>query len=428
MTALGEWGLPYAAHEGQLRAFASEARFVAVFAGTQGGKTSFGPAWLFWEMVDRGPGDYMIVTPTFPLLELKCLPEFKALFERALGLGRYLSSPIRRFEFSEAGKRLMVAQTGDKAWLSRPTVVYFGTGNKPESVESATAKAVWMDEAGQKQFKLSSWDAIQRRLSIAQGRALFTTTPYTLGWLKQQIWDRRDDPGIDVIRFESIMNPAFPAEEFARMQTLLPPWKFNMFYRGLFTRPAGMIYDCFDEDIHLVDPFPIPQDWPRFLGLDFGGVNTAGVFIAKRPKDGHMFLYKEYHAGSRTAAQHAKELMKGEQKRPTAVGGAASEDHWRREFYSAGLPVQPPRVKDVEVGIDRVYGVHAENKMSVFRNLPKYRDQKMSYARELDDNDEPTEKIDNKENYHVMDAERYIMSYLASGYAGKLQTRKGALK
>jgi hypothetical protein len=55
-------------HPGQYRAWQSPKRFVLVLAGTQGGKTSFGPAWLYREIQRRGPGDYMIVTPTYPLL------------------------------------------------------------------------------------------------------------------------------------------------------------------------------------------------------------------------------------------------------------------------------------------------------------------------------------------------------------------------
>ena len=53
-------------HPGQIRAWDSLKRFVCVFSGTQGGKTEMGPPWLLREIQLRGPGDYMIVTPTFP--------------------------------------------------------------------------------------------------------------------------------------------------------------------------------------------------------------------------------------------------------------------------------------------------------------------------------------------------------------------------
>src|SRR5215467_5161470 len=108
-------------HKGQLKAWDSNRRYIVILAGTQSGKTSFGPAWLYREITRRGPGDYLVVTPTFPLLELKALPEFRNLFEVLLRLGRYVGSPIRKFRFSEAGE---IRAFGTKQ--GQPTTVYFG--------------------------------------------------------------------------------------------------------------------------------------------------------------------------------------------------------------------------------------------------------------------------------------------------------------
>lgn len=371
-------------------------------------KTSFGPHWLYREIQKRGPGDYMVVTPTFQLLELKALPEFKKLFEHTLRLGRYTGSPVRKFTFSEEGE---IATFGAKQ--ENPTHVYFGYAADPESLESATVKAAWLDEAGQKKFKLGSWEAVLRRLSLAIGRVLLTTTPYDLGWLKQKLWDKwkagQDD--IEVVRFDSTENPNFPQEEFERARRDLPGWKFDLFYRAIFTRPAGLIYDSF-KDEHKIPRFEIPKEWPRYLGLDFGGVNTAGLFYAEEPGTKRLFLYREYKAGGRTAKEHATYLKKNEPMIPRCVGGSHSEDQWRSEFKHGGLPVGEPDIKDVEVGIDRVYGAHARNEIIVFDDLTGYLEEKMTYSRELDDVGEPTEKIEDKETFHFMDAERYIIGWL----------------
>ena len=173
-------------HPGQHRAWESLKRFVCVLSGTQGGKTETGPPWLLREIKLRGPGDYMIVTPTYPLLELKALPAFKSLFETKLGLGVYQGHPLRKFTFNEAGKFFLFGPNADK---EKDTIVYFGHADDPESLEAATAKAVWCDEAGQKKFRLGSFEAILRRLSIHMGRVLITTTPYDLGWIKQKLYD-----------------------------------------------------------------------------------------------------------------------------------------------------------------------------------------------------------------------------------------------
>lgn len=406
-------------HPGQYRAWQSKKRFIAILAGTQGGKTSFGPHWLHREIKECGPGDYMVVTPTFPLLDLKALPEFRKLFESILFLGKYIGSPARQFRFSEFGQKKLFGDYG----RDYQTNIFFGYATEPDSLEAATAKALWADEAGQKKFRLASWEALQRRLSIHQGRALFTTTIYNLGWLKTQFWDKwkAGNPHYDVIRFKSIENPNFPKAEYERAKAELPVWKFQMFYEALFTKPAGLIYDCIDEEKHKIPRFTIPDSWERYLGLDFGGVNTVGLFFAEDPKiltrpDGttyqKLYGYREYKSGGRTAKEHTEHLTRNEPMIPTCVGGSKSEGQWRDEFRAAGLPVQEPDVSEVEVGIDRVYGANKRNEIYYFNDLMGFWEHKLTYSRELDDNGEPTEKIEDKETFHFMDAERYIIGWL----------------
>ncbi len=253
-----------------------------------------------------------------------------------------------------------------------------------------------------------------RRLSIHQGRVLVTTTPYDLGWLKQKLYDpwRQGRKDIDVISFASIMNPTFPHEEFERARRDLPPWKFSLFYLAKFTRPAGLIYDCFNLERDTCKRFTIPDSWRRFIGLDFGGVNTAALFYAEEPFTKTLYLYREYKAGDRTAKEHVEVMLKGEPYPYQVVGGSKSEGQWRKEFRQGGLKIREPDQPDVEVGITRVYGANKRHEIVVFDDLAGYLDQKQSYSRPVDANGDPMEGIEDKEIYHFMDAERYIISYL----------------
>ena len=404
-------------HEFQRQMMDSEKRFILVLAGTQGGKTSAVPAWLFKEIQLRGPGDYLFVTPTYKLLQLKALPEFLKFFERIMGLGT-LNKSEKVFEFSEHGERLLFGDVQDQ-----PTKVFFGHAQDPDSLESATAKAAVLDECGQKKFKLASFEAIMRRLSIHRGRVLMTTTPYYLGWLKNSFWDPwlksgKDHKNIDVIRFPSTANPWFSQEEFESAKAMLPKWKFDMFYRAIFTRPAGMIYDCFDESIHKVEPFPIPPNWDkRLLGVDFGGVNTAAVFAVNEPGTEKYWVVDEYHAGGKSIEQHATDMKNKtpNERRIKAYGGAPSEDQWRGEFGKYGLRIDRPPVSEVEVGINRVYKGFKTGNLMVFDTCVNLIDEIQSYTREINDRGEPTEKIEDKNDYHLCDALRYFGSNAFGG-------------
>jgi hypothetical protein len=299
-------------------------------------------------------------------------------------------------------------------------------------LESTTAKAAWLDEAGQDAFTLAAWEAIQRRLTLHGGRVLITTTLYNFGWLKKRLYDRASaDPDIAIVHFDSTANPVFPRAEWERQKESLPPWRFNMQFRGRYDRPAGMIYDCYDDRVgrgHVQPRFPIPDAWPRYVGLDFGGVNTAAIFLAGEPGTPRLFAYREYHDGGLTAAGHVRQLLKGEPRRPYVVGGAPSEDQWRQEFKSGGLPVAGPDIAEVELGIERVYGTIRRNELIVFEDLKGLRGELTSYSRKLDEDGQPTDVIDRKKTYHLLDAARYIIGKLRNNSLGRGPEAGGADK
>ena len=417
----GKQVVQYHFHAGQIKALQSEGRTVLVLAGTQGGKTVAGPVWLFNEIRKAGPGDYLAVAPTYPLMQKKMLPEFKKVWQEDLRLGEYVGGAIKEFRIDPAQQVKLLRGTpyeGD----TTPSRVLFGHAQDPDSLESMTAKGAWLDEAGQKKFKLGSYEAIQRRLAIHSGRELITTTPYYLGWLKKMLHDRAGevDPdtgrvSVDMVRFRSIDNPSFPLSVWNKAKRDLPAWKFRLFYEAIFTRPAGMIYDCFNPDRHIIDPIEIPDNWQRFLGVDFGGLHTAAMFYAFNPETKQHYAYAEYFPKEkRTIREHVKAIQAIEPRGFTlAVGGAPSEDQWRYEFAENGLGIDRPRITPVEVGIDYVYATHKRDKLLIFNTLSYYLNEKENYSRKLDDSDQPTEEIEDKNTFHLMDSERYIISEVA---------------
>lgn len=394
-------------HEGQARAWVSPKRFVFMLSGSQSGKTVFGPHWLHREMEERGPGDYLAVTSTYSLLQLKMLPEFRFLFEKTLHLGRW-----------RASNKVFICQGGP---LDGSRVI-FGSANNPESLESATAKAAWLDEVGQDDFRFESWEAVLRRVALHQGRILGTTTVYNLGWLKQQIYDPwlQGHPDIDVIQFDSTINPAFPKVEFERMRTVLPTWKFDMFYRGEFARPGGLIYSDFvhtykEDGGHKVRPFDVPRHWPRYVGIDFGAVNTSLTWTAHDQEHDEYYVSQSSLGGGKTTSQYVSDALSAAQGLDVYDwwGGAKAEVQQRRDWEAAGIRVKEPPISDVEAGIDRVIQLFKTRKLFVFDTCYGLLDELGTYSRELDETGQTTEKIKNKEAFHRLDSLRYCVSGFA---------------
>lgn len=402
LNEVGQW-VPY--HPGQDEAWNSIARFVFVFAGSQGGKTMFGPRWLLREIQRCGRGDYLAATSTYDLFKLKMLPAMRALFEDRLGIAKYWAGS-KVLELCEPGTmRFWARDQNDPMWGR----IILRSAQSEGGLESSTAKAAWLDECGMDEFGITAWEAVQRRLSIHLGRVLGTTTLYNLGWLKTQVWSRfrEGDKDYDCVSFASDINPAFPKEEFERVTRTMPRWKVNMFYRGVFDVPEGLIYSCFDSDTDTCDDFAVPADWPLWGGMDFGGVHMAAVLFAERPADKHLFLVNEYLTGGVTTAAHAIELMTWGARR--WWGGAASEDQWRREFGACGMPILRPVIPEVEIGIDTVYSQMAEKRITVFKSCIRWLDEAGTYSRATDKAGQVTEKIANKEMYHLMDSTRYVI-------------------
>ena len=98
-----------------------------------------------------------------------------------------------------------------------------------------------------------------------------------------------------------------------------------------------------------------------------------------------------------------------------------------------GIPIHgpaKPEVQSIEVGINRVFAAFALNQILVFDDLHGFLDELQSYSRELDEMGEPTEKIEAKETFHLLDAVRYVISYLhidkpKGGFSGSPVARPG---
>jgi hypothetical protein len=406
-------------HPGQTEAWDSTARFTFIFAGTQSGKTSFMPLWM-WREIQRTwrqgePNDYLAVTASYDLFKLKLLPAFRELFEHTLRVGRYWSGS-RVIELADPATGEFRASRCDDAMAGR---IILRSASAGGGLESATARAAVLDECGLDEFPLEAWEAVLRRLSLSQGRVLAGTTVYNLGWTKAEVYDRwaRGDPDYRVVQFDSTENPAFPAEEFQRARDTMPEWRFRMLYQGQFARYAGMVYDCWDESLHVVDDHPLPPSWPRWVGIDPGAVNTAMVWLAENPDTGVFTLYRESLRGGLSTRDHCRRAVQDGALENVAgwFGGAPSEDQQRMDWAAEGVPVMRPPVSDVEAGIARVYALLKARRLVVFRSCRGVLDEIGSYRRRVDANGQVLEEIVDKRAFHRMDALRYVVAGAAGG-------------
>lgn len=408
----GEAELNLGNHPGQTRVWRSPARFILMLSGTQGGKTSFGPWWLWNEIKNKGAGDYLAATTNYDLFKLKMLPEIRKVFEKVLGKGRYWPGDKVMELKDPVTNTFWANHSSDPMWGR----IILRSAEAPAGLESATAKAAWLDEVGMDAWDVTLFEAILRRLSIAQGRLLGTTTVYNAGWIKTEWYDKwvDGDPDYDVVQFSSTVNPSFPQEEYDRAQASMPEWRFGMFYDAEFTRPEGLIYAAFRDKMFI--PFDETVYAPhveRIVGVDPGGANNASIYIIHDTDvtPSRFYVYDEYLEGGMSTKEltgNAKERTMG-LRDVKWIGGASGETQFRMDWNAGGIPIFEPSVSDVESGIANVIELFKTKRLFISRKCKGLRHELTTYRRKLLPDGTVTENIERKNEFHRLDALRYAL-------------------
>jgi hypothetical protein len=406
-------------HSYQTEAWNADEPIVAICAGWQSGKTVCLPPLLKREIQRCGPGDYGAFSSTYKLLSRKFLPELKKEFKD------YADFKIsdQQFIFTEAGSKRLYGSS----WNGEPTIIQLGHAENPDSLESATLKAVVWDECGQRLVPEQSFRTVESRLMVNRGRMLLASRPYESGWYERLVKKGQSEYGkVKVISFPSWANPMNPTEDdpyWSELRATMPEWMFTILYEGRFTQPLGLIYDCFDYERDTCDDFPIPDNWNCYPGADFGEVNTAGIVIAEDPHSKELYAIHEYHTGSKkTTAEHIQGIKSGihphtgqkvQYRLSVGAGGARTEEGLRELSSLYGMMLDEPPDNNVEVQIQCVYEQIARHKLKFFRRAcERTIDQIQLYSREVDDEGNVTDKIADKAKWHLMDAVRYIVTKL----------------
>jgi phage terminase large subunit len=210
---------------------------------------------------------------------------------------------------------------------------------------------VWLEEANA--FSRLDFDEILARM---RGKAadwrqiILTTNPDSPAhWIHQ---DLILGSGANVYYSSAQENPHNPpdyAETLSRLTGVLA----DRLVRGLWVQAEGAIYGTFDAEIHVIDPFEIPNDWRRLRAIDFGYTNPFVCQWWALNGDGDMFLYREiYHTG-RTVRAHAEQIRALSEGEPIEATICDHDAEDRATLAENGI-INQAADKRVSIGIERV--------------------------------------------------------------------------
>src|SRR5439155_11690633 len=98
-------------------------------------------------------------------------------------------------------------------------------------------------------------------------------------WQYRRLIDRRTRArGVRRVHFTLRDNAAnLPADYVADMEAMAetrPSW-YRSFILGEWGAFEGQAYAEFEEAIHVVEPFAVPEHWERFESMDHGAANPT---------------------------------------------------------------------------------------------------------------------------------------------------------
>ena len=200
--------------------------------------------------------------------------------------------------------------------------------------------------------------------------------------------------------------PHLSEEQKKEMYDSPPPHQRDARSKGIPSLGAGAIYPVPETD-YLVDPFEIPEHWPRVYALDVGWNRTAALWGAWDRDSDVVYLYSEHYVGQAEPVIHSQSI-KARGKwvpgviDPAARGRAQRDGHQLlQDYIDLGLDLEIA-FNGVESGIYEVWQRLSSGRLKIFKSLRNTVGEMRLYRR----NDKG--KIV-KENDHLLDCLRYLI-------------------
>jgi PBSX family phage terminase large subunit len=388
------------------------------------GKTLIGCITMLAMAIQR-PGDYLIGRQFSP--ELKTTT-YKTFLE--------ICPPELILEHRIAEATVRIRSVGGVA------NIYFRPLEEPDKFRSMNLNAFLIDEANQ--VSEEAFMLLQGRLRGKHWRkGLVVSNPNGHDWLYRWFfkkdhlandWYRRQ---YKLIKAPSTENKHLPD---GYIESLKAAWSEDRIKReidGSFDAFEGMVYHEFRRDVHVIKPFRIPQDWPRYIGIDHGYRNpSAWVWVAVGP-DGELYAYKEYYEREKLIGDVCSDVMKLNaydkiidaciDPSTKARRGARGESDY--DEYVRCLPREFPLTmarNDKTLGINRVKEYlkinPANNKplLYIFDTCDNLLEEMTQYRYQEQQSGQEHKKAEKEEPYkvndHALDALRYVVMLMPEPY------------
>lgn len=290
------------------------------------------------------------------------------------------------------------------------------------------------DLGGGEQIKSDSlgiWTEIQARLMDKKGFSSQSMTPIMpQGWLEERI---ESLPPTDEVFYADLNENRKSRGGYiddAEIDELIAQWPAEIQetrIKGRFAAFFGAVYKTFSRSVHVIKPFKIPADWPRYRAIDWGFNNPFACLWLARDPDRRWYVYAEHYQARETLAYHAERIRQISGAETYRATWADHDAQDACELRNLGIPTIPAK-KDVHLGIEAVQAAlkiqgDGRPRLFIFSTCPNTACEMPGYkwaggTETKDAKDEPL-----KVNDHACDCVRYAIY----GVEGKFYFSKSEL-
>lgn len=153
-----------------------------------------------------------------------------------------------------------------------------------------------------------------------------------------------------------------------RLKAEYSPHELQARTTGIPNVGAGQIYPVPESDF-VIDPFPLPDYWPRFAALDPGTNRTAALWFAWDQTSDVLYVYSEHYRGVAEIEVHAAAMKARGLWIPfvsddsTDVEGNTTVGKYAKQ----GLLIRKAQKSDKDARIMEMYSRLSSGRMKVFR-------------------------------------------------------------
>lgn len=298
-------------------------RFRIICAGRRSGKSVLARLTLLKWAVET-VGTYYLVSPTY----------------------RQAKS-IHWVELRKEVPRQWIAKTNEtelSIQLKNGSVIELKGAENPDALRGVALHGLVIDEIA----SIRNWDwlwqeVLRATLTDYEAPVIFISTPKGFNHF-YELYEQgqTEDKLYKSWKFTSYDNPYIPKGEIDNAKAELTEDTFQQEYMANFRKYTGLVYKEFQREVHVIEPFEIPEGFQVYRTIDFGSTNPTACLWVACDGDDNWFIVSEHYEVKSGIDYHAGVINSDRySKRVVATYGDPSGAQWITEFAQRGIYITP---------------------------------------------------------------------------------------